>query len=79
LGPACDRLFETSSFAWRKGLSRESAARRIERLVNSNWPFAVRADFDRFFDRIPQRLLEDRLEAWIGEDRAVAAALVAVD
>jgi len=62
----------------RKGLSRESAARRIERLVNANWGFAVRADFDRFFDRIPQRLLEDRLEAWIGEGRTVAAIMAFV-
>lgn len=27
LGPALDRLFEASSFAWRRGLNRESAAR----------------------------------------------------
>ena len=41
LGPALDRLFETSSFAWRRGLNRESAARRIERLVRDGWHFAV--------------------------------------
>ena len=75
LGPACDRLFETSSFAWRAGLSREAAARRIERLVNAGWGFAVRADFDRYFDRIPHDFLEDRLEAWIGDERAVAAVM----
>ena len=73
LGPALDRLFETSSFAWRRGLNRASAARRIERLVNDGWHFAVRADFDRFFDRVPRQLARDRLEACLGDDRATAA------
>ncbi len=73
LGPALDRLFETSSFAWRRGLNRASAARRIERLVNDGWYFAVRADFDRFFDRVPRQLARDRLEACLGDDRATAA------
>lgn len=78
LEPACDRLFETSSFAWRTGLSREAAARRIERLANAGWVFAARADFDRFFDSVPHRLLEDRLQAWLGEDACVAALMTFV-
>ena len=61
LGPALDRLFETSSFAWRRGLNRASAARCIERLVNDGWHFAVRADFDRFFDRVP---VSSRATGW---------------
>ena len=80
LGPALDRLvLKTSSFAWRRGLSRESAARRIERLVHDGWHFAVRADFDRFFDRIPRSLMRDRLEAWLGDDAATAAVWRFVD
>ena len=78
-GPALDRLFESSSFAWRKGLSREAAARRIERLVHDGWRMAVKADFDRFFDRVPRRIVRDRLEAWIGDDRAAAAIMTFVD
>lgn len=78
LTPAFDKLFETSSFAWRKGLSRESAARRIERLVADGWAFAVRADFDRFFDNVPQDLLRDRLEAWLGDDATANAVLAFV-
>ena len=79
LGPALDRLFETSSFAWRRGLNRASAARRIERLVGDGWHFAVRADFDRFFDRVPRQLARDRLEACLGDDRATAAVWSFVD
>jgi CRISPR-associated protein Cas1 len=75
LGPAVDRLFETSSFAWRKGLSREAAARRIERLVKEGWRYAVLADFDRFFDRVPRRLVRERLETWLGDDQAVQAIM----
>ena len=79
LGPALDRLFETSSFAWRKGLNREAAARRIERLVHDGWRLGVKADFDRFFDRVPRRVVRDRLEAWLGDDRAAAAIWTFVD
>jgi len=78
LGPAFDKLFETSSYAWRRGLNREAAARRIERLVNDGWVFAVRADFDQFFDSIPHAKLGDRLEAWVGDDRAIAAIMAFV-
>ena len=78
LGPAIERLFETSSFAWRRGLSRDSAAQRIAKLVRDGWRLAVRADFDRFFDRIPRALLRDRLEAWLGDDAAAAAILAFV-
>lgn len=78
LGPACDRLFECSSFAWRKGLSRDAAARRIERLSADGWHFAVRADVDRFFESIPHCLLHDRLDAWIGDEGCVAAVMAFV-
>jgi CRISPR-associated protein Cas1 len=79
VAPALDRLFETSSFAWRRGFHRESAARRVESLARDGWHFAVRADFDRFFDSIPRRLLRDRLEAWLGDDRTVAAIMTFID
>jgi CRISPR-associated endonuclease Cas1 len=75
IGPALDQLFETSSFAWRRGLSREAAARRIERLANDGWRFAVRADFDRFFERIPQGLLQARLEAALADGPLVQTIL----
>ena len=79
LGPAVERLFETSSFAWRRGLGRDSAARRLQTLFRDGWRFAVSADFDRFFDSIPRRLLHDRLEAWLGDDGAAAAVRLFVE
>jgi CRISPR-associated protein Cas1 len=79
LGPPLDRLFETSSFAWRKGLGREAAAGRIQRLYRDGWRFAVGADFDRFFDTIPRQLLRDRVEAFLGDDATSGAVLAFVD
>ncbi len=75
LGPPLDRVFETSSFAWRRGLGREAAARRIQRLFRAGWRFAVAADFDRFFDSIPRPLLRDRLEAWLGDSACTVAVM----
>lgn len=75
LAPAFDKLFETSSFAWRQGLSRESAARRIESLSDQGWNYAVRADFDRFFETVPRRHLIERLSAWTGDERMTAAVV----
>ncbi|VTS05371.1 CRISPR-associated endonuclease Cas1 [Tuwongella immobilis] len=70
-----DLLLEASSFAWRRGFSRESAAKRIQRLYREGWAYAVHADFDRFFDSISLTLLADRLEAWLG-DRATTELIL---
>lgn len=75
LGPAFEKLFENSSFAWRQGLSRESAARRLESLANQGWNFAVKADFDQYFETIPRENLARRLGAWCGDDALADAVM----
>ncbi len=75
LSPAIDGLLETSSYAWRKGLSRDAAAMRIERLANDGWRHAVRADIDRFFQEVPQEMLRERLEAVLGDDATAGVIL----
>lgn len=72
VAPALDKFFESSSFAWRKGLSRHSAARRIRQASREGYRYAIREDFDRFFDTIDHKELAARLEAYLADDQAVS-------
>jgi CRISPR-associated endonuclease Cas1 len=71
LAPALDRFFETSSFAWRRGLGRHSAAQRLRRAWHEGYRYAIREDFDRFFDRVDHGELRDRLEAYVADPPTV--------
>ena len=71
LGPALDSIFETSSFAWRRGLGRHSSAKEISKAFRQGYRYAVNSDFDRFFDTIDHGLLEDRLRAYVGDAATV--------
>ena len=75
LGPALDSLFESSSFAWRRGLSRHHSARAISTAFRQGYRYAVNADFDRFFETIDHAALEDRLLAYVGDRGAVSLIL----
>jgi CRISPR-associated protein Cas1 len=75
LGPALDKFFEVSSLAWRKGLGRHRAPERILRAYRDGYRFALREDFDRFFDSVDHRELADRLEAYLADDALVALLL----
>ena len=72
LGPALDKFFEVSSLAWRKGLGRQRAPERIQRAYREGFRFALREDFDRFFDSIDHGQLTDRLEAYLADDTLTA-------
>ncbi len=65
LSPALDKFLEPSSLAWRKGRSRADAARLLAAAERDGFQFALRADFDRFFDRIDRGLLLRRVAAFI--------------
>lgn len=67
LAPALDRTFEDSSFAYRKGLGRRDAAKRLKTCVAQGYRHALRADFSKFFDSIDHERLERRLEAVVGD------------
>jgi len=75
LGPALDRLFEESSFAYRSGLGREKAAKRIREAYASGYRFGLRADFRRFFDSIDHTLLRERLGAYLNDQAATDALM----
>lgn len=67
IAPGIDQLFESSSFAWRRGLGRHHSALDIERADRAGFRFAVNADFDRFFESIAHALLAQRLNAYIDD------------
>lgn len=71
LAPALDQFFEESSLAYRKGLGRKRAARRIRDAFRDGYRYALRSDFRQFFDTIDHRLLQDRLEAYLADDSTV--------
>lgn len=71
LAPAIDRLLEDSSLGYRQGLGIHHAARRLQQAVQRGYHWALKADFRQFFDSIRHDELEQRLEAWIGDDRLV--------
>jgi hypothetical protein len=75
LGPALDKLFENSSLAWRRGLGRERAPHRVLKAWQDGFRFALREDFDRFFDSIDHQELADRLSAYVTDARLVAQIL----
>jgi CRISP-associated protein Cas1 len=72
LAPGLDRFFEECSVAYRRGLSRLTAARRVRDALRFGYRFGLRADFRRFFDSIPHDILRDRLEAYLADDQLVA-------
>ncbi len=68
LAPALDLIFEESSFAYRRGLSRSRAAARIQVLYQRGYRHALRADFRRFFDSIPHDVLEAKIRCFVADE-----------
>ncbi len=68
LAPGLDPFLEDSSFAYRRGLSRHSAAKALASAWGAGFRWAVRADVHRFFDAIDHDALRDRLEAYLADD-----------
>lgn len=65
IAPAVDRYLETSSFAYRRGLGRHSAAKQVTRLSKQGYCWPVRSDVHRFFDSVDHGVLRARLEAYL--------------
>lgn len=63
-----EQLFEDSSFAYRRGLSRANAARQIAKLRDAGYCYVLDADIDSFFDNVKWADIDARLEAVLGPD-----------
>ena len=66
--PSIDRLLEDSSFAYRRGISRISAAKTILKAKNEGFKFAVKTDIDSFFDNVDWNILFKKLDVLFHND-----------
>ncbi len=73
-----DAFLESSSMAYRRGLGRHQAARRLRHLYRQGYHWAVRADFERFFDNLDHSLLRRRLFAYLADEPLVDFLMVSV-
>ena len=71
LAPSIDRLLEESSFAYRKGFSRKSAAYAINKAWEAGYRFILASDVNAFFDTVPWDRLESKLNALYSEQPLV--------
>jgi CRISPR-associated endonuclease Cas1 len=70
-----DQFMEDASYAYRKGLGRQAAARALTQAVAGGYRWAVQADVHQFFDSIDHLELADRLEAYLADGSLVDAIL----
>jgi len=62
LAPVFDRAFSPASMAYRRGVSRESAAAKVRELIAEGNRFAVRTDVEAFFPSIDHARLMAELD-----------------
>ncbi|MGD8782032.1 MAG: CRISPR-associated endonuclease Cas1 [Ignavibacteria bacterium] len=67
LNPLFESEFENESFGYRKGRSREAAAKEIYTLFNKGYKWIVDADIRSYFDSVNHDLLFNKLEKFIDE------------
>ena len=68
LTPLVESELGANTFAYRKGLSRMTAAREIERLRNLGYHWVVDADISSFFDTVDHELLFQRFRELCDDD-----------
>lgn len=69
ISDAMDGFFEESSHAYRRKLGRHTAAKRLQSAYRDGYHWAVRSDFHRFFDSVDHATLQDKLDAYLNDDR----------
>jgi CRISPR-associated protein Cas1 len=74
LNPVIEAELGSCAFAYRPGISRQGAAREIERLHREGYQWVLDADIRNFFDSVPHDLLFQRL-AKLLDDRELIALL----
>lgn len=69
LGPAIETLLEDCSYAYRKGFSRQGAAKAIAHAHEQGFRYILDADIESFFDAVDWDRLFAKLEALFPEER----------
>lgn len=67
LNPVIDKELEKETYAYRSGLSRETAARQINKLYDEGYIWILDADIRKYFDNINHDLLLERMSSVISE------------
>lgn len=68
ISPPIDLFLEESSLAYRHGLGRQRAARRIREAYRKGFRWGVKADFMAFFDSVDHDELSARVKAYLADD-----------
>ena len=68
LAPGWELLLEENSFAYRKGLSREGAAKAIQKAYNEGFRYVMESDIESFFDNVDWQILTGKLRALLVDD-----------
>lgn len=68
ISPSVERLLEDTSFAYRKGLSRKTAARAIKEAKAKGMNYVLKCDIEAFFDNIDWQILFKKLDILFGTD-----------
>jgi len=71
LGPGIDTLLEESSYAYRRGLSRKSAAHAIDRARREGYNIALASDVNAFFDTVSWKKMQRKICALYNEPQLV--------
>jgi len=72
LYPIIDAELETCTFGYRHGISRQTAAREIDRLRKQGYRWVVDADIRNFFDSVNHDLLFQRLRELIDDEELLS-------
>ena len=67
IAPGIDGFLNNSAIAFRKGLGRDQSAREIRRAFKKGFQWAVKADFESFFDNVDHELLQRRMHAFLSD------------
>ena len=71
LNPIFETNYEDESFGFRKGYSRETAARQINKLYEEGFKWIVDADIKQYFDSVNHDLLFEKLNQIVKEKRVI--------
>lgn len=71
LNPIFEEQFEKESFGFRKGISREDAAKEIFKLYNSGYKWIVDTDIKNYFDSVDHKILFEKIISIIQEKEVI--------
>lgn len=71
LSPAVDRLLSSSSYAYRRGLSRKNAAATLQALLKEGYTSGLKADIAAFFDSVAHGQLLGLLQGLFPAEPAI--------